>query len=440
MTELLQNASEQDFRGARRRYWTLSVLAVVAFLATVDRQGFAILLVPIQNELRVSDAAMGFLMGTAFAVAQAVFSLPLGRLADRTNRRNLLAIALAVWSVATAVSGLASSFIALLLARLVVGAAEAAQIPTTASLVGDLFSTNQRGSAFTFCSAGMALGVAFGSYASGTLSDLYGWNVALFVVGLPGLVVAGILYLTVPEPPRTEFRGTHPAATQAPTALQLLRQCRAIRTLPPFVFGLTALHGAVMGWFVWFPVFLMRIHGLSAAETGSAFGMIVLCGVLSAMWGGPVSDLLARRGARWRIYFIAAVTLLSIPLIFASSMVPSLIAAQVCAMGFALFAGGYHPVAMAIYTSLSPPNIRGSVSALVYLTGTLFGGAVVPFAFGAANDALSARFGDEAVRFTLMLAPALLALAATCFWIARGSVEKDIAAAESQFLKLNKMP
>lgn len=426
-----------DLQGARRRYWTVAVLAVVAFLATVDRQAFAILLVPIQNELRASDAAMGFLMGTAFAVAQAIFSLPMGRLADRVNRRNLLAVALAVWSVATVTSGLAGSFIALLIARFVVGAAEAAQNPTTASLVADLFSANRRGSAFMFCSAGMALGVAFGSYASGILTDLYSWNVALFLVGFPGLVVASILYLTVPEPPRTGLRGTHPIAARPLTLRQLLRQCLAIPTLPPLVLGFTALHGAVLGWFVWFPVFLMRIHGLSAAETGAVFGTIVLCGVLSAVWGGPLSDLLARRGARWRVYFIAGVTALSIPLILASSIVSSAAAAQACAMGFALFAGAYHPVLMAIYTSVSPPDIRGSVSSLVFLAGMLFGGAAVPFAFGMANDALGARFGDEAVRVTLLLAPVLLAIATTCFWIARRSVEKDIAAVETPPLQLS---
>lgn len=437
---MLQNTSAPDgLPGASRRYWTVGVLAVVAFLATVDRQAFAVLLVPIQKELQVSDGAMGFLMGSAFAVAQAIFSLPLGRLVDHANRRNLLAIALAVWSLATALSGVASTFMALLMARLVVGAAEAAQTPVTASLVGDLFSRNQRGTAFMFCSVGMALGVAFGSYAGGALSDLYGWNLALLVVGVPGLIVAVIIYLTVPEPPRNGLGSTTPAAGQKSTVLQLLRQSLAIPTLPPFIVALAALQGAVMGWFVWFPVFLMRVHGLSAAEMGSIFGTIVLCGVLSAMWGGPVSDLLARRGARWRIYFIFAVTTLSIPLIFASSLVPSLMAAQLCAMGFTLIAGGQHPVAMATYASLSPPGMRGSVSALVYLMVTLIGGAVAPFVFGLANDALSARYGDESVRFTLLLAPVLLVIAAIFFWIARRSVEKDTAVAEGQFLKPSEM-
>jgi predicted MFS family arabinose efflux permease len=413
-----------------RRYWTLGVLAAVAFLATVDRQAFVVLLVPIQRDLQASDAAMGFLMGSVFAIAQAIFSLPLGRLVDRSNRRTLLAIAVAIWSVATAFSGLASTLFALMVARLVVGAAEAAQTPATASMVADLFHKNQRGTAFMFCSAGMAIGVAFGSYASGTLNDLYGWHMALLLVGLPGLIVAGVLYLTVPEPPRGGKPSVSQGATSAIPFMQLLRKCLHIRTLQPFVLGVVALHGAVMGWFIWFPVFLMRVHGLSAAEMGSVFGAIILCGALSAIWGGPFSDFLARRGARWRIYFIFAVTVLSIPLIFASTLVTSLFAAQACAMGFTLLAGGYHPVAMAIYTSLSPPHMRGSVSALVYLISTLLGGAAVPFILGLANDALSAKVGDAAVRFTLLLAPALLAIAAIFFWIARRSVEKDTEAAD----------
>lgn len=413
-----------------RRYWTLVVLAVVAFLATVDRQAFAVLLVPIQAELHVSDAAMGFLMGSAFALAQAAFSLPMGWLVDRRNRRNLLAMALAVWSLATALSGLASTFVALLVARLLVGAAEAAQTPTTASLVGDLFGRNQRGSAFMCCSVGMALGVSFGSFASGTLSDRYGWDIALLVVGAPGLIVAVIVYLTVPEPRRTGLHGKSPAGASTTTVRQLLRQVLAIRTLPPFIIAFAALQGAVFAWFVWFPVLLMRVHGLSAAEMGSLFGTIVFCGVLSAMWGGPVSDLLARRGARWRIHFIVAITVLSIPLLLTSSLASSLRTAQLCAMGFTLIAGGHHPVAMATYASLSPPGMRGSVAALVYLVVTLVGGGAAPFAFGLVNDALSASQGDQAVRVTLLLAPVLLAVAAILFWIAGRSVDKDTAAAD----------
>jgi predicted MFS family arabinose efflux permease len=401
---------------ARRRWWTLAVLALVAFIATVDRQAFVVLLVPIQKQLQVGDAAMGFLMGSAFALAQAAFSLPMGRLVDRTNRRNLLALALAAWSLATALGGLASTFAALVVARLVVGAAEAAQTPATASLVGDLFDANRRGAAFTFCSVGMGLGVSFGAYAGGKLSDLYGWNAALFAVGAPGLIVALMLYLTVPEPRRAGALDTRPAV--------------ALSQMLPFVVAFAALQGAVFAWFVWFPVLLMRVHGLSAAQMGSIFGTAVLCGVASALWIGPVSDVFARRGARRRVQFLVAIAALSAPLMLASALAPSLRVATWCAIGFTLIAGGHHPVAMATYASLSPPRVRGSVAAVVYLVVTLAGGAGAPFVFGLVNDALSARYAEQTVRYTLLLAPVLLAVAAVFFRIAARTVDDDTAAAE----------
>lgn len=411
-----------------RRFRTLGLLAVVAFLATLDRQAFVVLLVPIQQELQASDTAMGFLMGSVFALAQAIFSLPMGTWVDRMNRRNLLAIALAIWSVATVLCGLAGSFTALVAARLVVGAAEAAQTPATASLVGDLFGRNQRGSAFMLCSVGMASGVAFGSYAGGRLSDQYGWHVALFIVGAPGLLVALLMYMTVREPARGLPRASTPEAVPATRFWTQIRRILAVRSLPPFMAGFALLQASVMGWFVWFPVLLMRVHGLSATEMGTVFGTIVLCGVLSAIWSGPISDLLARWGPRWRIYFLVAITVLSIPLIFASSLLHSVAAAQVCAMGFTLVAGGHHPVAMATYTSLAPPAMRGSVAALVYLA-VLVGAALAPLVFGALNDALSARYGDQSVRYTLTLAPVMLAASSAFFWLARRTVEQDMARA-----------
>jgi predicted MFS family arabinose efflux permease len=419
------------FLGSFARYWTLGVLAVVAFLATVDRQAFAVLLVPVQQELQVSDSAMGFLMGSAFAVAQAIFTIPLAWLSDRTNRRNLLAIAVAVWSVATALGGLAGSFVTLLLARLVVGAAEAAQTPATVSMVSDLFGRNQRGSAFMVCSAGTALGVAFGAYAGGMLSDRYGWHAALYVVGLPGLLVAAILYLTVREPVRALPIDANKGGANGETILGQLRKCLAIPTLPPFIIGFLALQGAVMGWFVWFPVFLMRTHGLTASQMGAIFGTVILFGVISTVWAGPVSDLLARRGARWRLHFIVGVTLTSRPLLSLSSLVPTMTAAQICAMGFTLLLGGMHPVATATYASLSPPTMRAFVAGLVYVFVTIFGAAAAPLVFGILNDALSPVYGDQALRYTLLLAPALLGVAACFFWIAGRTVEDDTAAAES---------
>ncbi|WP_342238486.1 MFS transporter [Inquilinus sp. OTU3971] len=411
------------------RYWTLAILALVAFLAMVDRQAFSVLLVPMQRDLGVSDGKMGFLSGSAFALAQAIFTLPLAWLADRTSRRDLLVVAVIVWSLATAVGGLAGGFATLLLARLVVGAAEAAQTPATVSLVADLFERNQRGAAFMACSVGAALGVSFGAYVGGALSERQGWQGALQTVGLPGLLVAAILRMTVTEPPRparverSELGDLRAAASQ-------LKQSLAIPTLPPFLAGYVALQAASMGWYIWFPAFLMRVHGLSAAQMGAVFGTVVLCGMLAAMWGGPVSDLLAKRGARWRLYFIVAIIGLSIPFLCLSFLAPSLILAQICAMGFTLFLGAHHPVAMATYASLSPPASRAFVSGLVFVSGALLGAAAAPLLFGVVNDLLAPSLGARGLRYTLLLAPALLAVAAVFYAIASRTADGDTLAAE----------
>lgn len=297
-----EQASATNIPGRKlARYWMLGLLTLVAFLASVDRQAFAVLRVPIQQQLQASDGAMGFLMGSAFAVAQAIFMIPLARISDRANRRNVLAIALLVWSLATALSGLAGGFVTLLLLRMVVGASQAAQTPATNSLVADLVSKNRRGTAFMFVSVGTVVGASFGVYLAGLLSDRHSWQVAMLAVGLPGLIVAAALFLTVPEPPRSGVGDVVVGGIDRATTFQQVRRCFAIRTLPPFIIGVIALQGAIAGWVIWFPVFLMRVHGLSASEMGGMFGIIVLCGMLSAMWSGPVSDVLAQRGARQRI-------------------------------------------------------------------------------------------------------------------------------------------
>jgi MFS family permease len=427
-----QTAQAVAGHAPRGRYWTLGVLAVVAFLASVDRQAFSVLLVPIQRQLQVSDGAMGFLTGSAFTVAQAVFMLPLARIADRANRRNVLAIALAIWGVATALSGLAGAFVSLLLARMIVGAAEAAQPPTTVSLVADLFGRNRRGAAFSAIAVGTALGLGFGEFGAGILSDRYSWHVALLVVGLPALIVAAVLFLTVPEPARSLPDGGGVTTADPASLFEQLRQCLAIRTLRSFIIGYIALQAAIAGWLVWFPAFLMRVHGLSASSMGATIGATLLCGMVSNIWSGQVGDILARRGPRWRLYFIVAVLLVSVPILFASSLVPALLAAQACVMTFMLLSGGLSSTTMAAYSSLSPPNMRALVSALVVLPGAV-GGVASPAALGLVNDALSQAHGAEALRYTLVLVPALLAVSALFFWISSRTADEDTAAAERCF-------
>ena len=177
----------------------LFVLTVFNF---IDRQILAILLQPIKEDLQVSDTAMGFLTGFAFAAFYTFAGLPLARLADRWVRRSLIAISLATWSLMTAASGLARNFTDLAIARIGVGIGEAGGSPPAQSLLMDYFPPEKRATALSVFACGVyTIGVGLGFWLGGWINDAFGWRAAFFVVGLPGVVMALVVRLTVRELP-----------------------------------------------------------------------------------------------------------------------------------------------------------------------------------------------------------------------------------------------
>ena len=188
--------------GGPYAYYVLGVLFVVYIFNFIDRQILAILLQPIKEDLKISDTALGFLTGFACALFYTFAGLPLARVADRWVRRSLIAISLATWSIMTAVSGLARGFTDLALARIGVGIGEAGATPPAHSLIADYFPPEKRATAFAIYASGIYVGVGIGFLVGGWINDHYGWRTAFFVVGLPGVLMALIVRLTVREPPR----------------------------------------------------------------------------------------------------------------------------------------------------------------------------------------------------------------------------------------------
>jgi len=416
-------------RAAASRAWTVTMLGVVAMLAAVDRNILSVLLVPIQKDLRVNDAAMGALSGTAMALVYATVALPMGRLADRVNRRNLLAGAIAAWSAATALCGVASGFFQLFLARIAVGAAEAAQPPATMSMIGDLYPAVRRGAAISVVIVGSTVGYSLGSFVAGVLNDHYGWRGAMMAVGLPGILVALLVRFTVPEPARGVQDGGAGAALPRDTLVQQLRQCARIRTFHPFVLGLVCMNMAFIGWLAWAPAFLMRVHHLSATQMSALFGIVVGGAALANMVAGVLTDWLARRGARWRLYYCCAVIVLVAPALAASTLVESLGASIACLLFYTLVSGGLTTVTTATYVSLAPPTMRAFVTALMLFCTFVFGAGLGPLLFGLLNDVVSRTQGDEALRYSMLLGPALLMAAGVFYLFASRTVDADTAAA-----------
>ncbi|MBK5256568.1 MAG: MFS transporter [Vicinamibacteria bacterium] len=244
-----------DEAPASRRAWiTLSVLIFVYVFNFVDRQILAILAGRIKGDLAISDAQLGFLYGTAFAVFYAVFGIPLGLLADLGNRRSVIAVGLAFWSLMTTLSGVASSFPQLALARIGVGVGEAASAPAAYSMLSDLFPKRQRATALALYSTGIYIGSGLGLFigaqiverwdrafaASTSPFGLAGWQVAFLVVGPPGILLAPFLLL-IREPVRGGREGLAAKATHAHPVLAALWELASL--IPPVSLVLMARRG-----------------------------------------------------------------------------------------------------------------------------------------------------------------------------------------------------
>src|ERR1700712_3708710 len=185
-----------------RRYYVLGVLTIVYALNFLDRTIFNVLIEPIKKEFALSDTTMGLLAGFGFVLFYSLLGIPIARVADRLNRRNIVAIAFAFWSAMTFFCGMAQSVAALALARIGVGIGESAGTPASQSMVADLFTKNERPRALGVYAIGTYLGVFLGYFIGGWVNQHYGWRMAFFAAGLPGIALAAVLWLTVSEPKR----------------------------------------------------------------------------------------------------------------------------------------------------------------------------------------------------------------------------------------------
>jgi MFS family permease len=307
-----------------KRYviWLLFAVYVFNFL---DRQIFTTLLQPIKQEFLFSDTQMGLLGGLAFALFYSTLGIPIARLADRRNRVNIIAFSIAVWSAATAFTGLAKSFSHLLIARLCVGIGEAGCSPPAYSLISDYFEPEKRARAMSIYSMGIGGGIFLGFLVSGFIAENYGWRAAFFVVGAPGVLLALLLKLTLREPPRGFSDNISVAAKPLPLAdaMHALWRRRSFRHLS-LAAALHAFAGYGVGSFV--PAFLIRSHGMTVAEVGFALSMISALGIMGGIYlGGYLSDRAAckRKDERYYMLVPGVATLLAVPIAISVYLLPN---------------------------------------------------------------------------------------------------------------------
>jgi predicted MFS family arabinose efflux permease len=426
MVDLAPQATVPADTAARpsiRRYYVLALLTVIYALNFLDRTIFNVLIEPIKKEFSLSDTTMGLLAGFGFVLFYSLLGIPIARLADRFNRRNIVTIALAFWSAMTVFCGMAQSVTTLALARIGVGIGESGGTPASQSIIADLFSKNERPRALGVYAIGTYLGVFLGYFIGGYINQYYGWRTAFYAAGLPGMALAAVLWLTVREPKRGAMAETFTPEPIGPTLGFLASQ----RTFVILLAGFCLTTYTNYATSAWIPPFLARVHHLSSAEIGTYAGTFKgLCGIAGTLLGGFVVARISRRDDRWKLWAPAITSGLAGP-VFALCMLTPDFTTMVAALAATSFLVGFHlgPI-FAIAQTVAKPSMRALASAIMLLTATVFGQGVGPLAVGMLNDALKNGFGAQAVRYSLLSAAVTTTVGALLFiWAAR-SIRADI--------------
>jgi MFS family permease len=408
--------------------WYVVIILMVCYaLSFVDRQILSLLVGPMKRDLALSDTRVGLLQGFAFALFYGLMGLPLGRLADTRNRRNVIIVGVVLWSFLTSACSAAKSFWSLFLARMGVGVGEATLSPSAFSLISDYFPKEKLGLALSVYSMGIFIGSGLALIAGGSVVDavtrmpavtlpLLGtvapWRFTFLIVGAPDLAIALLLY-TVREPIRRQLMRT---SNGAPARLQfhevLLELRMRWQSFLGISVGLVFQSMCSYAFFAWAPAFLQRIHGWSAGQSGRALGLIILVfGCLGMSAGGRLCDHWQKRGVLEAPLRVALVSAVGSGILFAFAMTARQVGWTMLLMAPALFF-----LALPIGSSFAaiqlifPNQVRGQVSALFLLILNLGGLSLGPLLPGLLNDYVfrNEKMIGPSVAITISVASALM--------------------------------
>lgn len=416
---------------ATYKRYLLILLTVIFAFNMVDRLALGLALENIKADLSLSDTQLGLLSGIAFALFYAIMGIPIAAWADRGNRRTIITVTTAIWSVAVALCGLATNFVQMLLIRVGVGVGEAGCIPPAHSLIAENFSRDERPRAAAIYAMGSPIAFVIGYVLAGWLNEMFGWRWMFVILGVPGVVLALLARLTLREPRLANAKT--PVSKQSASLTEVCATLVRNRTFRHLLACYSVVFFFAYGISLWQPTFFIRSYQLTSGEVGTWFALIYGVGGISGTYlGGAWATRYAAGNERRQLQAVALAKVASGTLQFLAYISMNLYL-SIALLTVAVLVGAsiYGPVLATIQT-LVPERMRAMAIAIVYFFANLIGMGLGPLAAGMLSDAFGASAGTESLRYALLLLCPGLLWAAWHAWRASMSVTDDLAGAGSK--------
>lgn len=415
----------------KSKHYALLLLTVVGVFNYLDRGVMNLAMESIKSEFQLSDSQLGLMSGFAFALFYAVAGIPIARWADRGNRNYVVTVVTALWSVMLILCSMVGSFTQLLLARVGVAVGESGCLPSAHSLISDYFDRVERPRAMAIFWLCGPIATIIASVGGGWLIEQVGWRNTFMIIGLPGIVLAIVVKLTLREPRVEQPIPVKSVATEQPSIKDVMAVILSNHSLRHNMISYSLLSFFVLGISVWLPPFYIRSHGMDTAELGLWFGLSAAGALCSTYLGGYLATRYASRREDWQMKGIAVSVIISglfhILCCLAENKTTSLIFMSIN-MGVFIYLGTA-PLFAAIQ-SLLDVRMRAVAMALILMFANLIGMGLGPLFVGIISDLLTPSFGHESLRNTLLLISPGYLWAAFHTWKVAGTIRDDIRSVE----------
>ncbi|MFT7246973.1 MAG: MFS family permease [Candidatus Azotimanducaceae bacterium] len=414
------------------KWYTLGVLTTVYIFSFIDRQILVILQESIKTDLGLMDWQLGMLSGISFAIFYVVMGIPIARMADKGSRRNIVAVAIATWSLMTALSGMAQNFVHLLLARIGVAVGEAGGSPPAHSMISDIFPPQQRATALSIYSMGINFGVLIGFVIGGWVNDFFGWRTVFLVIGIPGIVWALVVRFTLREPRRGQSEHITKVSVAPPikAIFALLWSRKSFRHLSVAA-GLHAFVGYGVGQ--WIASFFIRTYELgSTGEIATWLGLISgTAGAAGTFLGGYLCDRFGVMDKRWYVWIPAGATIAAVPFSLTVYLLNDYSTALWVYTVPVLLGAMYLGPTIAMTHGIVSLRMRALASSILFFVLNLIGLGLGPLLTGILSDVLSVYYGDQGLRYALVIVVLVYGWSTFHYLMAGRTLREDLANAPS---------